>query len=251
MASLLAILLLPVSAHAIVNVEQAIIGKPSEGLHSSLDLQAGGASGNSDTNSTAANFLGLWQHGMHTEYLQLQYAHGQSNGQTVTDNAFAHLRHRTELTPEWGVEGFVQTGRDQFARLARRTLLGGGMRYTLFEEVQKSAGYLGMGAFYEWESLNYTFGTTDPLHTQLWRANSYVILKRQLNEQLHFNNTIYYQPALSDTTDYRGLEEALLLVKLRDHLDLKLSLQVTYDSKPPQTVQKRDTLYSTGLQFSF
>jgi Protein of unknown function, DUF481 len=158
-----------------VNVEQAIIGRPSEGVHSSLDLLANGASGNTDKSAASLDLLSLWHHAENTEYLQLQYAYGRSRGQTDTDNAFVHLRHRTAIGENWGAEGFVQTGRNRFARLAHRTLLGGGLRWTLVEEEQKSAAYFGLGAFYEWESLNYTLGTTDALHTKLWRANSYLI----------------------------------------------------------------------------
>lgn len=244
-------LLFPVSAFAIVNVEQAIIGQPAEGLHTAFDLLASGASGNTDKSIVNANLLSLWQHDTDTEYLQVQYAHGKSRGQTDMDNAFIHLRHRTVIGENWGVEGFVQTGRNRFARLVQRTLLGGGLRWTLFEKKQKAGLYLGLGAFYEWETLDYVAGTADLLHKQLWRANSYLIWKHQFNEQTRFSNTLYYQPAFSNIANYRTLEQALVLVKLGENLDLKLSLEIAYNSKPPQTVKKRDVLYSTGLQFSF
>ncbi len=162
-----AALFVPVDSYAIVNVEQAIIGKPAEGIHTSVALLAIGASGNAEKSSTRTDLLSLWQHRRHTEYLQLQYAYGRSNGQVDTDNAFAHLRHRTDISPAWGVEAFAQTGRNPFARLAQRTLLGGGVRTVLFEEEGKSAVYLGMGAFHEHEILNNKLGTNDPLDTRL------------------------------------------------------------------------------------
>ncbi|HLP98107.1 MAG TPA: DUF481 domain-containing protein [Sideroxyarcus sp.] len=244
-------LALPFAACAIVNVEQAIIGKTGDGLHSSVSLLASGASGNTEKSTTKADVLALWQHGSDTEFVQLQYAYGRSRGQTDTDRAFIHLRHRRDLGDGWGVEGFAQTGQDRFARLSQRTLLGGGLRRILFEEEGRAAGYLGLGAFHEQESLNAKIGTTDTLNTNLWRANSYLVLKRQLNGQVRFSNTLYYQPALSDTADYRVLEQASLLVKLGESLDLKLSLDIAFDSKPAQTVQKRDLLYSTGLEYAF
>jgi putative salt-induced outer membrane protein YdiY len=242
---------LPFPVHAIVNVEQAIIGKTEPGLHGSVSLAANGASGNSEKNTLKADAQALWQHDGHTEFAQFQYASGQSRGQTDTDRAFLHLRHRTALDQDWGTEVFAQTGRDRFARLAQRNLLGGGLRWVLQEEVGRAAAYLGFGAFHEQESLNAKFGTTDALQTRLWRANSYLVLKQQLNAQVRFNNTLYYQPALSDGSDYRVLEQAALLVKLADKLDLKVSLEVAFDSRPPQTVQRRDVLYSTGLEYAF
>jgi putative salt-induced outer membrane protein YdiY len=243
--------LLPSSAHAIVNVEQAIIGKPAEGMHTSMDLLASGASGNTDTSSTRADFLSIWQHGEQTEFLQLQYAYGRSGDQVNTDNAFAHLRHRTAFSRDWAAEAFAQTGRNPFARLTQRTLFGGGMRWVIFEVENVSAGYLGFGAFHEKEVLTDTLGTSDPRESNLWRANSYLVLKSRLNEQVRAYSTTYYQPAFSDTADYRILEQASMLVKLRENLDFKVSLDIAFDSKPPQTVQERDLTYSTGLQFNF
>lgn len=247
----LLLLALPLPAHAIVNVEQAIIGRSTDGWHSGVSLLANGASGNTDKNAIKADVLTLWQQGAHTDFLQLQYAYGKSRGQADTDRAFIHLRHRTEVGEGWGAEGFAQTGRDRFARLAQRTLLGGGLRRTLFEEEGRAAGYLGFGAFHERELLSPGAGTTDELDRRLWRANSYLILKRQVNEQVRVNNTLYYQPALSDGSDYRVLEQAALLVKLGRSLDLKLAVDIAFDSRPAQTVRKRDLLYSTGLEYSF
>jgi len=87
------------TAQAIVNVEQAIIGQPMQGIHTTLDFLVNGAAGNADKSSSKADLLSLWQHETHTEFLQLQYAYGKSRGQVDTDRAFAHLRHRTAITP--------------------------------------------------------------------------------------------------------------------------------------------------------
>jgi putative salt-induced outer membrane protein YdiY len=243
--------LLSSSAYAIVNVEQAIIGQPSEGMHTSLDLISNGTSGNSNTSATKANFLTLWQHKQHTDFLQLEYAYGKSGGQPDVDRAFAHLRHRTAVSPAWAVEAFAQVGRDPFARLTKRTLLGGGMRWVMFEVDKISAGYLGFGGFYEQEVITDTLGTSDPSESDLWRASTYLVLKHQFNEQVRAYSTTYYQPAFSDAADYRILEQASMLVKMAENLDLKLNLDITFDSKPPQTVEKRDLYYGVGLSFSF
>ena len=215
-----------------------------------MDLLASGASGNTNTSSTKANFLTLWQHGEHTEFLQLQYAYGKSDGEVDTDHAFAHLRHRTAISQDWGVEGFAQVGRDPFARLTRRTLYGGGMRWAMLEVEKISAVYLGFGAFHEYEILTDTLGTDDPREENLWRANTYLVLKHHLNDQVGIYSTTYYQPAFSDTADYRLLEQASVLVKLRDNLDFKISLDFAFDSMPPQTVEKRDLTYSTESKWA-
>ena len=239
------------SAFAIVNVEQAIIGKPKEGVHTTVELLANGEMGNSEKSSSRASVLSLWQHDRHTEFLQLQYAYGKSRGVVDTDRAFVHLRHRTTLNAAWGVEGFGQVGRDPFARLTKRTLLGAGMRWVMSEEQDKSAAYLGFGAFHEQEVLTDELGTTDPKESNLWRANAYLVLKRKINEQVRIYSTTYYQPEVAGASDYRLLEQASMLVKMAENLDLKLNLDISFDSKPPQTVEKRDLVYSAGLEYTF
>jgi len=71
-------------------------------------------------------------------------------------------------------------------------------------------------------------------------------MKRQLNDQVRLNSTTYYQPAFKDTSDYRLLEQASMLVKMAKGLDFKLSLDITFDSNPPD---RTETGY--GLQHRF
>ena len=247
----LLLLLITFSARAIVNLEQAIIGPATDGFHNRLDFLASGNSGNTENRRSKLDLLTLWQHEDNTEFLQIQYTYGTSLGQVDTDNAFVHLRHRTQITPLLGVEGFAQVSRDPFARLIQRDVLGGGLRWILSEEIKVSAAYFGFGGFYESEKRTDLVGSTDLGPVALWRAHIYLILKYQFNDQVRFVNNTYYQPAMNDSSNFRLLEQGSMLVKLDDHLDLKFSLEMTFDSTPPQTVQPRDTYYSTGLSFSF
>lgn len=236
---------------AIVNVEQAIIGPGKEGLSSHAELAIDGSSGNTNKNSIRAELLSQWLHGPHTEFLWLQYAYGKSNGLVDTNRFFAHLRHRTMVGEAWGVEAFAQAGRDPFARLSLRTLLGGGVRWTLLEAAGKAGVYFGLGAFYEHERLSPKAGTTDPLDSRLWRANSYLVLKRQLNDQIRLYSITYYQPAFRRMADYRLLEQLAAAIRLYKQLDLKLNLDIAHDSEPPQGVRKTDVRYSTGIAVDF
>jgi len=250
-AIILAALFLPFSAMAIINVEQAIIGPAEEGLHNRIEASVDGASGNTEKIGAKAELLSQWQHGSHAEFLLLQYAYGKSSGLLDTNRFFAHLRHRTQISENWGIEGFGQVGRDPFARMSLRTLLGGGVRWTLMEEPKKAGVYLGLGVFHEHEKLSFRRGTTDPLESRVWRANSYLVLKRQVNEQVRLYSTTYYQPEISRLSDFRLLEQFAIAIKLETNLDLKLSLDVTHDSRPPQGVKHTDVRYSTGISIDF
>lgn len=241
----------PVSAFAIVNVEEAIIGPKQDGLHTHVEVAVDGASGNTVKNSSRAEWLSEWQHGRHTEFLLLQYAYGKSNGQVDTNRYFVHLRHRTQVSDHWAVEAFAQASRDPFARMALRTLFGGGVRWTLLEQAKRAAIYLGLGAFYEHEHLSRKAGTTDALDSRLVRGNVYLVLKRQVTQRLSAYSTTYYQPALRDTGDFRLLEQLAASVSLYKNLSLKLSVDMTHDSRPPQGVKPTDVVYSTGLTVNF
>lgn len=250
-AAALACLWLPIPAHAIVSIGQAIIGPVKNGLHTNLELAVNGVSGTTTSNNTLGGLFSEWKHGKYTDFLLLQYAYGQSNGQINNNRAFAHIRHRMQLSDRWGVEAFAQTMRDPVTRMTARNLFGGGVRYTLLERTDKAAAYLGFGAFYEHEQLSPKAGTTDALNSRLWRNNTYLVLKRKLNEHLSVYSVTYYQPALSDMGNYRVLENAAGSVKLYKNLNLKLSTSVYYDSRPPQGVKRTYVLYSTGITVDF
>jgi len=241
---------LPQTSWAIVNVSQSVTDSKVDGVEHILHISGDGAQGNTEKNTVKADVLSQWKHGEHTEFLLIEYAYGKSKGVTNTDRTFAHLRHRTQLDDFWAVEGFVQKGRDAFTRLSDRTLLGGGSRLSVIEEEGKRGLYMGLGAFYERERLSKAVGTTD-IESKLWRGNVYVIYKQQINEQVQISSTTYYQPALSQSRDYRLLEQAALHVAMFSNVQLKISLDYSYDSKPPQTIRQNDLLYSTGLEIKF
>lgn len=244
------LLLFPLPALAIVNVEKAIIGPEQDGVSHVANVAVNGASGNTDKSSIKADLLSQWKHQKHTEFLMLRYNYGTSRGKVDSNKSFLHLRHRTDLNKQWAVEVLAQVGRDPFSRLSRRTLFGGGLRLTVLEKAGLAAVYLGLGGFYEIERLSITAATNDT-NSRLWRSSNYLVLKRRFNEQFRLNSTTYYQPAFRNLSDYRLLEEISAYVKVMDNIDLKLSLDFTYDAQPPQAVKSIDLRYSTGLEVRF
>ncbi len=238
------------SAQAIVNVDEAIIDPQQEGFQQLVHLSIDGARGNTNKNNIKGDALSQWRHGHHTEFLLFQFSYGKSNGNIDTNRVYVHARHRTQLDPRWAIEAFAQIGRDPFSRLKRRTLLGGGTRLTVLEELDVRAVYVGLGAFHEREQLNPLVGATT-LHSNLWRGSSYFLLNYRINEQLRFSSITYYQPAFRDMADYRLLEQASLNIRMTEDLDLRLALDYSFDARPPQAVKSEDVSYSTGLEYRF
>ncbi len=239
------------NALAIVNVEQLRIGTPQPGLSGWLDLSLDGSHGNTRKSETGLDARLQWQRGQTTDLLIAAYDYGESDGLRNTNRRFLHARHTQGFAPARAWEAFAQAQTDEFARLSFRGLLGAGLRLTLSEKAEQSAAYLGIGAFFARERLAAESGTTDAGDSTFWQANLYLTLQRRLNDQLSLASTTYYQPRLDDGADFRALEQASLRVKMTARLSFRLSLDVAYDSRPPQRVERTDTRYSTGLRLTF
>jgi len=244
------LLLCPAVARAIVNVEAVDAGAPAEGFSGTATASVGGASGNSNRFRGRADARLQWHAGRHTDFAVFSYDYGKSRGRTDTNREFAHLRHRFQFAPAWAVEGFGQAERDEFARLSFRGLVGGGLRRTLLEREGVTAVYLGLGGMFEREVLRRGFGTSDSRGQSTGRANTYLSVQARFNAQTRFSSTAFYQPDVMDFGDFRLLEEAAIHVRLTDGMELRLNVEVRYDSRPPQTVKRADITYTTGVTVS-
>jgi len=239
-------LLMPVSAMAVINAEDSVLSSSKDGVDGNIGLSVNGNSGNSEKANADINGKLIWRHGAHTELLLGGFNYGQSRGTRNSNKSFIHLRHRYALDQAWDIEAFGQAQQNEFSLLKLRILFGGGLRWSLQEE-KLWALHLGLGSFYEREQLQ----IINTPQTTLWRINSYLSLNYAFNEHVHFHNTVYYQPAWKDQTDFRLHNDADLTVSVTDSIDLRLSLQIARDSKPPTGVKGTDIYYKTGLVVHF
>ncbi len=239
------------NAAAIVGTESLHLGPPQQGFNGKVELAVSGASGNTDKSEFAADTRLEWAYGQHTSFVVGSYSRGEVSDVVNTEKSFLHLRQVFQQTPFLAWEGFAQGERDEFARLSARRLIGGGSRLTLLEQSPDRAMFFGLGAMLVGETTTEQVGTTDAGSERLWRANTYLVLKYRIQETVTLINSIYYQPALRGGSDYRLLDTLTLQVKLADRLALQLSLNVTHDSRPPETIENTDVVYRTGLSWSF
>jgi len=248
-ALLFAFLALP--AHAVVSMESLHLKTPMDGFSGEIDISTGGASGNTNKSNLAAGARVQWHTGIHTSFLVLNHAYGETNYTRDTNRSFLHARHIAQFQERLAGEMFAQAEQDEFARLEFRGLAGGGARLTLTERLEHSAAFLGLGAFYETETTTDVVGTSDSGTHNQWRGNLYLVLKYEVNDKVKLVSSTYYQPVLDSAGDFRLLENAALEVTLTERLALRISIEVRHDSRPPETVEDTDTTYRTGLQFKF
>lgn len=238
-------------SQAVVNIEDIRPGEPQEGYSGNAKLAIGGESGNTDKLAIDAGGRLQWHREHITNFAILNYTYGESRGVRDTNKSFLHLRHIREVGPTRAYEAFTQLETDEFARLSLRTLIGGGARFTLQQDPGVVSTHIGLGLFYSVEELDEQPGLTDDGRSDLWRVNLYLSHKRRLNDQMQFVSTTYYQPAIGEPGDYRLLEQAALNIKMTEGLVFKIGLDIAHDNRPPQTVQKTDTSYSTGIEYQF
>jgi len=240
-----------VAAHAIVDIESMRVGDPPQGYSGALNISLDGESGYSDKVDFSTGGRLEWHSGIITNFAILSYDYSETSNVADTNDLLIHLRHVRSVTKTTAYEGFIQMERDEFARLSFRGLIGGDVRLALGEKIGVEAFYLGLGGYYSRENLTSEPGTTDSGVRYYWRVSTYLKYVRHLNRQVKVLSTTYYQPAVDDFSDFRMLEQASLSVKMTDALNLKLSLEVTHQSEPPQTVEKTDITYSTGIEYTF
>ena len=238
-------------AAAIVNVEGMRVGQPELGFSGNIDLSISGKRGNTDKDEYGLDARIQNSSDTTTYFVVASYDYGEVSDVSNTNKTFIHARHVEQFQPDKAWEAFVQAEENEFARLSFRGLIGVGMRFTLAETAERLGLYLGAGAFWSRETLDQRAGLTDHGTESFARANLYLVYKHKLNSQLSLVSTTYYQPRLSETSDFRALEQAGLAVKMTDNLSLKLSLDVAHDSRPPQSIDKTDTSYNTSLSYHF
>ena len=247
-------LVLLVATHpvaAIVNMEGLHLGEPAAGLSGHVKLVLNGNTGNSKTvNSSVGGKLQL-HHDRLTHFLLGDYSYGKSGDTANIDKGFFHARSIQQWQTHWATEAFAQVQYNAFARLDYRGLLGGGLRYSPARDPKRLAFFFGLGAFHAEERLSAASGTTDALSKQSLRLNSYVVLKFRIDDRTQLLSTSYWQPDTADMGDYQLLETLSLKIALGQHLGLGLALNISRDSRPPQSVQATDTSYTTQIEYRF
>lgn len=238
--------------HAIVNTEELRAQEPVTGFSGNVAAAASGQTGNTDKSAIGIGSRLTWYDKPITNFIVFNYDYGKTDGVRDTNKGFLHARHVHGITERLAWEAFAQAQKDEFTRLTYRGLLGGGARIVAYQAPDNRLRLItGIGAFYSREKLSEEAGTTDAGIDKLVRGNFYFVVQYRLNDTVSLGSTTYYQPATSDFGDFRALEQAALRVVLTHTLDLKISLDIAYDSRPPQLVDKTDVTYSTGIEYRF
>lgn len=243
-------------ALAITNIESQRPVPPQEGWSGRVELTADGKSGNVNEDRFGVGGRLVYKAQENTFFTILTKSRSETQGLKTADQTFAHARWIHEQSQRTALEGFVQWQEDEFSNLLSRYLAGGGGRFNVLMEPEVYSLILGLGSFREWERSD--LGTFIQQENS-WRLNAYWAYKHQLNPQVNWYNTVYVQPSLESSSDYRLLFETGLAVRLTNALSLRLHYNLRHDSQPPQNLdampaiitRRTNTQYSTGFIYQF
>ena len=155
-------------------------------------------------------------------------------------------RYNENVSPEW----YWQVNYDRPQLLDFRVVTGGGARTSF---ARGDWGQFGMGAalMLEHERLDLPDLAVHPDQTTLLRWSYFLTLRVVPNENLVITSTTYLQPVLDDFDDLRMLANLRLASSITDELDLTVSFDLRYDSRPPDGISALDTSLRTGVRYTY
>ena len=184
--------------------------------------------------------------GAHQTLLKASLDRATTFGETSTDRAFVHLRHRLEFADSWATFGFAQLEHNGFRSLQVRDLFGLGIERRLWR-TERTAGAVASALMSEHEVL---LISVDPLPPRI-RSSNYFLLAVDLGQGVTLGSTTFFQPQIADLSDWRLLEDLTLNVSLGQRLSWSVSCKMEMDSRPPEDVNPWDVVVKTGLGWSY
>ena len=193
--------------------------------------------------------------------IDLQYNKGKStfiilnelnlmtvDNDNLINSGFQHLRYNYTIRDSGfiTVEAFAQHQYNALKLLKKRILTGLGPRLKIIDS-KKLSCYIGLLGMYEYEELTDSLKTI----TEYVRLGSYISFNWDITDNLFFNNTTYYQPAFKYLMNYRISSETNFQLKITKFLSFKIGLQSTYDTNPPENIQKLFYLWENVLSYEF
>jgi hypothetical protein len=187
--------------------------------------------------------------GPHFAYLNLVGDYGHARGQTITAQAFGHLRYNLQVQPWlWG-EAFGQMEADQFRRVLRRDLVGVGPR--VGHDGDRLGLFLGTSYMPEWTHLDRR-DTADSGQIRFrHRWNNYIALTATPDDRVLLVATVYYQPRFDDFADHNVVIEPAVVFTVTQVLSARIEGRIRHESRPPEEIKSTDYCIRNAVEATF
>lgn len=242
----------PVQGQAqIFDALQYIDAIENEGWYANVGLGGRYQTGNTNTLSVGGSAMAGWRWEKIVLFATAKGEFAQASGSTYKRNIMEHLRYRYLLSDLWSYEIFLQHEYDSFRRIAIRGLGGLGPRFTLptRDRVHLSLGVAYMAEYLEIaeDSTTTDGGTSEWAH----RISSYLNLDIDLIDRLTWATIAYYQPRVTQFTDFRSSVRSGLDIEITKWWSVELFFALAYDSTPAEEVESLDIDSGLKMKFAF
>lgn len=168
--------------------------------------------------------------------------------ESIVNSGFQHLRYNYTVKDSsfLTLEVLGQHQYNPIKLLSQRLIAGFGPRFRLIN-TEKIMFYLGSPVLYEYEKLS----DINTSITELIRLDMYASISWQVTKHLKLNSITYYQPDITRFVDYRISSETIFSFKITDKLAFNTGFEATYDSEPPDDIQKLFYYWRNKLSYSF
>lgn len=168
--------------------------------------------------------------------------------ENIVNSGFQHLRYNYTLKDSsfLQIDAFGQSQYNPIKLLSQRFVVGLGPRLRLLNHNEAKI-YIASPVMYEYEKLSDSLTSI----SRFIRLDLYASITWDISESLTMRSITYYQPHISRFIDYRISSETIFSFKITDKLEFNTGFEATYDSEPPEDIQKLFYYWRNKLSFSF
>lgn len=179
------------------------------------------------------------------------YSFLSQEGIHILHSGYIHLRHSYKLSSRFKTLVFYQAQFNEVLLLNRRQLFGAELRYQLIAGDSLKLD-LSAGPMREYEELNTAaLNPGEIAETSYTRASIVSSFSWIASERFSIHHVMYYQPYLSDFSDFRLLNDLNFKVSISKYFSLITAVTTRYDNLPPAALKKYDNAVSVGLNLKF
>ena len=236
--------------HAQVNTEKFRTDIDSAGFSGNVDISATALTGNTDFQLLSADTHLNYNWGKDYTFFVGSAGYGWQNKEAFSNQALAHLRHVVTANDFLQLEFFTQLDYNKKRLLLARELAGTGIRLKVISTNNFKLRY-GLAYMFEHEEYDLPANSEHGRLTNASRLSSYITFNTQLKDGFSFVSVSYFQPKLNEWNDFKAISDNSFISEISSLIDITFGVSLRYDSRPPDTIKKLDTVSKFGLSFKF
>ncbi len=195
----------------------------------------------------SANSQLEYVHRKHLFLLMGGYNLVKAGSSNFLNDGYGHFRYNYDISKKVTWEAFTQGQYNQRTRSLFRALVGTGARFK-FQLSEKQRFYLGSAFMFEHNQFS------DATSRQYdMRLSNYLSFTVAISDKIKLNNTTYFQPVLTDLSNFRVSSQGNALFQIAKRLHFKVSGNLIWDRdvRLPPSVPDLIYAWTNGLRWDF